>query len=85
MDSKIILEILKYVLYAINTNIPYKWDFCRINLEGNIRLYINVGSYFITYAAFVFWCTKYVLWELNGLAGERLGNRHWYSAIVSIT
>lgn len=84
MDSKFILEILKYVFYALNTNIPYKWDFCRLPLEGNIRLYINVGSYIIAYASFVFWFTKYVLWELKSLAGERLGNRHWYSAIVSI-
>lgn len=84
MHSEIILEVLKYILYSLSIKIPYKWDFCRILLEGDVRLYINAGSYFIAYVAFIFWFTKYVLWELQCLAGDKLGKRHWYSAIVSL-
>lgn len=84
MDSLIILEVLKYVHFVLNTWLPYKWDFCRLPLEENIRLYINTGSYFIAYAAFVFWFTKHVLCELKSLAAEKIGNRQWGLTIVSI-
>lgn len=80
MNSEVILEILKY---ALNTRIPYKWDFCRIPLERNVRLCLNTGSYFLGYAAFVFWFTNSVLRELKSLAGERLSYRYRCLALVS--
>lgn len=84
MDSLSIVEILKYVHYMLNTKLPYKWDFCRLPLEENVRLYLNTISYFISYAAFIFWFTKNVLYELKSLAIKAIGNRQWGLTLVSI-
>lgn len=84
MIGEIIFDIFVFLHYNFKTTLPYKWDFCRLQLARNSKLVINISSYFIVYAAFTYWFVQYVIKCLTNLSDCQFRGKDRFLAYVSI-